>query len=497
MKVNSGYLWLMLGLFLNSNTAPGGTAAFPGAEGFGSETPHARGKQVFRVTRLDDLDMAQRLAYFKGKEQVGCLRWALTAAGEAGGGYIVFDVAGAIKLIRTAEIPSNTYIAGQSAPGSGIAIEGAVMIIRGKDVLIRNIRHRGNVRQKSADAILIEKGAENVVLDHVSISFFRDGAVDIVGAKNVTIQWCHMGDAVDSLDRGEPYHCEPNLLRTGADRVSIHHCYYTHCHSRVPFFQASSAANGLIEFSNNVVYDYRKYPGDFEAPNGKGNAVGNFYVPGHFTHGRGGEARGMMIGSGGFTLHVKDNIAISSFPDCPGHDDEGCPGSDQDVCRGKDSPVLGCRPDASRPETDIMGKPPKLGPTPGEFNYSATRFSEIPAVTYDPVAKATDEVMSKFGALPRDNTDARLLNELLTHKGEWKLQMPDDKNVYPGEPKPDKDADGMADEWEQKNGGDLKPNGHELHAAYDNIEIYLNQLMEAHIGNAPKIAAWKTLMGKE
>ena len=192
-----------------------------------------------------------------------------------------------------------------------------------------------------------------------------------------------LGDAVYSLAKSEPYHCEPNLLRTGTDRVTIHHCYYTHCHSRVPLFQDTAAPNGLIEFSNNVIYDYRKYPGNFDAPNGKGNAVGNFYVPGRFTH-DGGESRGMMIGKNNFTLHVKDNIAIASFPDCLGHDDAGCPGSDQDLCRGKDKPVKGCRPDASRPETDILGKPPQLGPTPGEFNYSAQRFAEIPAITYDP-----------------------------------------------------------------------------------------------------------------
>ncbi|MGQ9661249.1 MAG: pectate lyase family protein [Kiritimatiellia bacterium] len=493
--MKNGY-WILAGLLVvGSIEVSGGVPAFPGAEGFGADTPHARGKRAFKVTRLDDLDVGQRTSYFEEKKHTGCLRWALAAAEEAGGGYIVFDVAGTIKLARNAEVPSNVYIAGQSAPGSGIAIEGAVIVIRGEDVLVRNIRYRGNARRQGSDGILINTGSENVVIDHVSISFFRDGAVDIVGAKNVTIQWCHMGDAVYSLDPEEPYHCEPNLLRSGTDRITIHHCYYTHAHSRVPLFQSTCAANGLFEFSNNVVYNYRKYPSEFHAANGRGNAVGNFYVPGRFTHG-GSQVRGTMTGSGNFTLYVKDNLAISSFPDCPGHDDEGCPGSDHDICRGKDTPVIGCRPDASRPETDIMGKAPKPGPTPGEFNYSEKRFDEISALTYDTVAKSVDGVLSKFGAHPRDNTDKRLLNELLTHTGEWKMEMPKDRNIYVGEGKADNDNDGMADEWEKKNGGNLAPNGHELHKDYDNIEVYLEELMTELLKAAPPVDAWKRLMGE-
>ena len=93
--------------------------------------------------------------------------------------------------------------------------------------------------------------------------------------------------------------------------------------------------------------------------------------------------------------------------------------------------------------------------------------------------------MSRFGAHPRDNTDQRLLNELLTHRGEWKLEMPDDKNVYAGAPQADKDNDGMADDWERQHGGDLAPNGHELHQDYDNLEVYLQQLMAERLQAAP------------
>lgn len=485
---------LLLSLTLAPASASAATPAFPGAEGFGTTTTHARGKPVFHVTRLDDEDKWQSVRYL----QEGQFRWALAKAEEAGGGYIVFDVSGVIQLERTAQIPSNVFIAGQSAPGTGIAIQGAAIIIGGrrnavKNVVIRHVRFRGK-GPRGSDAFNIEgPGTENIVLDHVSISFFRDGAVDIVnGARNVTVQWCHMGDAVFSGTR-EKYHCEPNLLRTNVSHVSLHHNYYTHCHSRVPQVQETCAKDGfLIEVSNNVVYDHRKYPSNFDARNGKGNVVGNYYIPGRFTHGdRGaGTHRGTVTGSNNFTVHVRDNRSVDGL----GHDDVGCPGSDQDTCRGNDQWVTGARPDDSRPETDIMGKVGAIGPTPGVLNYSSKRFEEIPEITYIPVEENIDEVISKFGALPRDNTDKRLAKELLTRTGGWKLEMPDDSNTYGGEPRVDDDRDGMADDWEARQGGDLESNGHDLDPVYDNIEVYLNELAEALVKQAEPVAAHKAVL---
>ena len=479
-------------LLLCARAVPG-TPAFPGAEGFGADTAHARGKPVFHVTRLDDEDKGQRTRYLKK----GQFRYALAAAQEAGGGYIVFDVAGVIQLKRSAGIPSNCYVAGQSAPGKGIAIQGGAIIV-GRDTrnaLIRHVRFRGNAPRGSDAFNIVGEGTENIVLDHVSISFFRDGAVDIVdGAKNVTVQWSHLGDAVHSGTR-EAYHCEPNLLRTNVNRVSLHHNYYTHCHSRVPQVQNTCAKTGfLIEFSNNVVYDYRKYPSNFEAPNGKGNVIGNYYIPGAFTHGEGGHpkaARGCVTGRNGFSVHVRDNLSVDGL----GHDDKGDAerGSDQDTRRGNDAFVTGARPDGKRPETDIMGKPGARGPTPGVFEYSKTRFAEIPEVTCTPAEKNIDEVLAKFGAFPRDNTDKRLVEELLTRTGGWKLKAPDDRNVYEGEPRVDKDRDGMADEWEKAKGGDLQPNAHDRHKVYDNIEVYLNELADDLLKAAEPVDAHKAV----
>ncbi len=478
------------------------TPAFPGAEGYGSETTHARGKKVFHVTRLDDEKGQQKTKSLKP----GQFRRALAEAEEAGGGYIVFDVAGTIRLKETPLIPSNTYIAGQSAPGTGISIEGAqIWVGRWKaghvhDVLVRHLRFRGRGK-KGSDAFAIH-GPEthHVVFDHLSVSYFQDGAVDIKNeATDVTLQWCHFGDAADS-GTNEPYHGEPHLVDDRVDRVTMHHNFYTHSHSRVPWV-TESCENVHFEFSNNVVYNSRKYPSRFDARRGKVNAIGNFYIPGKNTHSDSkGKFRPVITGANGVRIHVRDNLAVGGI----GHDNKDSDGKsfkgkDQHIQRGKEAPVNGPRPDKSLPEERAMGgmgSEGTLGPVPGVVEYSKSRFDEMPKITYVPVEENLDLVLTQFGALPRDMTDSRLVKELLTRSGEWKLDIPDDGSVYEGEPVVDTDRDGMPDEWEKRHGRDLETNGHDLDPEYDNIEVYLNERAAQLVKDAKPVKSGNAIQRK-
>jgi hypothetical protein len=101
-------------------------------------------------------------------------------------------------------------------------------------------------------------------------------------------------------------------------------------------------------------------------------------------------------------------------------------------------------------------------------------------------------------SLFRDEVDARYMQEALegtaTYTGSKTKQkgivdVVADVNGYTEETFPkgareagfDADGDGMADAWEQANGGDLDPNAYTLDAEkkwYTNLEVYLNSLVE-------------------
>ena len=150
-----------------SATAQPVLPAFPGAEGFGTQTPGGRSGQVIQVTNLNDAGP-------------GSLRAALEASEPR---IVVFRVGGTILLQKPIEI-KNPYLtlAGQSAPGDGIQLRGEGITIATHDVVIRNIRIRigdEGVPTNSRDALNISatftnSDVYNVVIDHCSISWAID-----------------------------------------------------------------------------------------------------------------------------------------------------------------------------------------------------------------------------------------------------------------------------------------------------------------------------------
>lgn len=145
--------------------------AFPGAEGFGTDTPGGRGGTVIKVTNLNN-------------SGAGSLRAALEASGPR---IVVFDVAGVIQLDERIEITEPFItIAGQTAPGDGIAIKGSPIDIQTHDVIIRGLRLRigdgSGDPPGSRDGITLgppwsnpgNVEVYNVVIDHCSISWAID-----------------------------------------------------------------------------------------------------------------------------------------------------------------------------------------------------------------------------------------------------------------------------------------------------------------------------------
>lgn len=468
---------LLLGLCMPTASA---LPAFEGAEGFGSETPHARGTQVCRVTSLLDAGIGS----VQGDIASGDFRFCLEQARTRGGAYIIPVVSGSVRLRRHAYLPSNVYIAGQASPG-GIAFEGHPLIVEAaQDVLIRHIRHRESVPM--TDALRVE-GADRVVFDHVSVSGFKDGAIDIVDARDVTVSWSQLGDAVDSGDPTERYHGQPNLIRTGADRISLHHNYYTHAHTRVPLvYHSVKAPDFRIGFVNNVIYNYGKYPSKFEARDGLAHIVGNIWIPGRNTHadtadglppGRyetlpdGATHHGFLkppvIAANGMGLYLRDNLMLDGV----GHDASNFTDRHgKQIHIGRPGPVTGVRTDDAQPEDRIVAR----GRGTADFRLLTAPAPGMPAITVYPVRENMARVLQSVGALPRDNTDRRLVSELHSRTGAWKFQRPADHNSYPGPALPDADGDGLPDAFEAAHGGALHPLGRDLDPTRDNIELWLD-----------------------
>ena len=116
---------LMFGAVLAS-AAEKPLPAFPGAEGWGCDTPGGRGGKVMIVTNLNP-------------DGPGSLQEACAAAGPR---IVVFEVSGVISNTITIE-NSNITIAGQTAPGAGITIAGMLVSKPGiADIVVRYLRVR-------------------------------------------------------------------------------------------------------------------------------------------------------------------------------------------------------------------------------------------------------------------------------------------------------------------------------------------------------------------
>ena len=238
--------------------------AFPGAEGYGAATTGGRGGKVIAVTNLDE----------RGP---GSLRDALEAEGPR---IVVFKVAGTINADLDIENDDIT-IAGQSAPGDGIAIRGQLGI--GADnVIMRYIRVRGEGRGDAVSG----RWNNNVILDHISASWSSDEIFTIYHGKNVTIQWCMITEACGGSHKfGGIWGNNPG---------TYHHNLIAHNLSRNPRF---ASGGGFNDFRNNVIYNWKHqtvYGGEMQQPTQassaheknktfssfSANIVANYFKPG-------------------------------------------------------------------------------------------------------------------------------------------------------------------------------------------------------------------------
>ena len=247
--------------------------AFPGAEGFGANTPGGRGGRIIEVTNLNH-------------DGPGSLQAACSAKGPR---IVVFRVSGIIPGPLRVREPFIT-IAGQTAPGDGICIkDGPLHVEYTHDVIVRYLRVRpGDSPLGEAPEIrdcfrlygitLDDRPCHDVILDHCSGSWGTDENLQAYGTcYNVTYQWCISSEALnDSVHPEGPHGC--GMIFGGRDgTVTGHHNLLAHNDHRNPLLQSKRRKKPCIfDVRNNVIYRQGRAFTQATGGNMRLNYVGNF-----------------------------------------------------------------------------------------------------------------------------------------------------------------------------------------------------------------------------
>lgn len=402
--------------------------AFPGAEGFGKWASGGRGGSVYHVTNLND-------------SGPGSFRDAVSATNRT----VVFDVGGVIHIGARIVVSKDITIAGQTAPGEGVAIYGnGLSFTNANRTIARYMRFRmGKIGASGKDGIAIANGT-NMIFDHCSVSWGRDENFSISGGSGedpglVTIQNCLIAQGL------VPHSC--GGLIQDFNGVSILRTLYIDNDTRNP------KVKGINEYINNVIYNWNSAAyilGD-SAADSYANVIGNYFISGPNT----GAA---PFTRGNLNFHI---YALNNYHD-------------------------------SNKNGLLDGSLLSQGAY-GTVDWQTVAYDYPGVKTLHPVQTAYKIVSSRAGAcLPiRDRHDTRLIKELnsLGTSG----QLISDENNSPmygigildsGINPTDTDQDGMPDYWEQSiaglnvlvadHNGDADGNG------YTNLEDYLNFLGSLH-----------------
>jgi hypothetical protein len=420
--------------------------AFPGAEGYGAASVGGRGGRVLKVTHLE-------------RRGTGSLQWACEQEGPR---IVVFEVSGVIPGDVYIKQP-NITIAGQTAPGAGVTLEGMLMTpYRGKvkihDVTIRFLRVRPPVHKglwHGGDCLQISR-VTRLIVDHVSSSWSTDESYDLSGSREVTVQWCALEES-DPVGHEKGRHNYGLLLSYGGSNTTIHHNLFAHHEKRAPICSIET-----LDHRNNVLY--------------------NMLLP--------------------FIWHARDTGGRPLRANIVGNYLKAGPDVRQTM-KGRDFDRLNW----NRKEVNLYAagnylhwwgkvvdstQGPKVGkPWPA------------PPVKTQSAHEAYERVLAQVGCLPRDAVSRRTIREVRNGTGKWGRHEPKGglmAGMTAGRAPRDADGDGMPDAWEKAH--ELDPNdpgdagrtvpagasGDDRHRGYTWIEFYINERADLRIEEAVRQA---------
>jgi len=299
------------------------TAAFPGAEGYGSTTTHAFGginnPFICIVNTVADNNTEVTKTTRNGATvYTGSLRECLTDtdyAGDSGpseadnvGRIVIFETSGTIDLTTLGNIKIQEpwcYVAGQTSPEPGIQLKGATLDIRDHDVVIQHIRMRPGdsatgPNPDDRDALYIRDTVDvdppaNVVIDHISAEWSTDEIISVYDTytpkqmQNITLSNNIFAQSLKESIHSKGSHSMGPMLY-GTDGVSVMRNIIAHHWQRDPM------ANSInLLFANNIIYNFNTSGANLRATDSTGTIsytsnlfrrgldTGNTYVFYHYS----------------------------------------------------------------------------------------------------------------------------------------------------------------------------------------------------------------------
>ncbi len=441
---------VLLVLHVSSASGEPFVPAFPGAEGAGAVALGGRGGDVYHVTSLED-------------SGPGSLREGIVSA--KGPRTVVFDLSGTIHLKRELVIEkSRLTIAGQSAPGDGITLEGNTLKAKhASDIVIRYLRVRLGDRHpeiRGADGLTIDY-CDRIILDHISAGWAIDGTQDERGCKDYTMQWCIMSEALNHSIHEKGAHAMCASFRQPLGNLSVHHNLFATSRDRHPTLGGGILEpQWVIDFRNNVVYNWT---GTANVCDSQVNMVNNYFRP------------GPESSPDALPIAMKSELPLTAHGYMCGNVFEGRKDLTKDNYTAVDFKRWLKAPDTKyRYDGDVDTWKVEL---PFETGVTTPHT--------DSAKKALREVLAHAGAsLKRDAVDERVMRDVEHHTGRV-IDSQDQVGGWPelksGVAPLDSDGDGMPDAWERKchlNPNDPKDGAQVTNGeGYTNLEVYLNSLV--------------------
>jgi pectate lyase len=432
----------------NPSKLPAGQQrAFPTAEGFGAASVGGRGGRVIAVTTLAD-------------SGAGSLRECMMATGAR---TCVFRVAGTIELLSQIK-PASGYltIAGQTAPGGGIAIRnhpsnltGSPFFFNKPHNIVRHVRIRpgptSGTKQDTTDSITVDAGAANTIIDHVSLSWATDEPFNTTkAASNVTIQWSLVYEGLSKSTHISGEHAKGMFLE--GNNITAHHVFMAHATDRMP----NAGVGSRVDFVNLISYNMREKAHQYFSMQQKqslatsglmreANIVGNWVSMGP------NSVRGNPIYGGNYDEQYSTNPGYAKFY----------------VYQNID----GRRRSGATDERMFFDT--------ADWKYiSSQPVGNLSVQLFSPADQAVRDVTAFAGAFPRDASDRRVVTNFLSCSGSI-IDSPSQVGGWPvlsaSAPYADADGNGIDDIW-QKSRNITNANADADADGYTNLEEFLNEL---------------------